>query len=176
VFKNPQTVILPAAAPIDARWQADFLTRSAPLLASLETARGPDARLALKRRAGAARVACRWYPEPMDSPDLKAPQQYINRELSFLEFNQRVLDQAFDESVPLLERLKFLCISCSNLDEFFEIRVAGLKQLQELGGAQLAADGMSIPEQLTAIHDRATRLVADQYRCLNSLAAARARP
>jgi polyphosphate kinase len=105
----------------------------------------------------------------MDSPDLKAPQQYINRELSFLEFNQRVLDQAFDESVPLLERLKFLCISCSSLDEFFEIRVAGLKQLQELGGAQLAADGMSIPEQLAAIHDRATRLVADQYRCLNSL-------
>src|ERR1700674_1041542 len=105
----------------------------------------------------------------MDSPDLKAPQQYINRELSFLEFNQRVLDQAFDESVPLLERLKFLCISCSNLDEFFEIRVAGLKQLQELGGGQLAADGMSIPEQLAAIHDRATRLVADQYRCLNSL-------
>src|SRR5256886_10639681 len=90
----------------------------------------------------------------MDSPDLKAPQHYINRELSFLEFNQRVLDQAFDESVPLLERLKFLCISCSNLDEFFEIRVAGLKQLQELGGAQLAADGLSIPEQLAAIHDR----------------------
>src|SRR5262249_43255107 len=107
--------------------------------------------------------------KPMDAPDLKAPQHYINRELSFLEFNQRVLDQAFDESVPLLERLKFLCISCSNLDEFFEIRVAGLKQLQELGGGQLAADGMSIEEQLAAIHDRATRLVADQYRCLNSL-------
>jgi polyphosphate kinase len=105
----------------------------------------------------------------MDSPDLKAPQHYINRELSFLEFNQRVLDQAFDESVPLLERLKFLCISCSNLDEFFEIRVSGLKQLQELGGGQLAADGMTIPEQLTAIHDRATRLVSEQYRCLNEL-------
>jgi polyphosphate kinase len=105
----------------------------------------------------------------MDAPDLKAPQHYINRELSFLEFNQRVLDQAFDEKVPLLERLKFLCISCSNLDEFFEIRVAGLKQLQELGGGQLAADGMSIPEQLTSIHDRATRLVNDQYRCLNEL-------
>jgi polyphosphate kinase len=105
----------------------------------------------------------------MDSPDLKAPQQYINRELSFLEFNQRVLDQAFDEAVPLLERLRFLCISCSNLDEFFEIRVAGLKQLQELGGGQLAPDGLSIPEQLAAIHDRATRLVVDQYRCLNSL-------
>src|SRR5690349_11574822 len=105
----------------------------------------------------------------MDAPDLKAPQHYINRELSFLEFNQRVLDQAFDESVPLLERLRFLCISCSNLDEFFEIRVAGLKQLQELGGGQLSADAMSIPEQLTAIHDRTTRLVADQYRCLNEL-------
>jgi polyphosphate kinase len=105
----------------------------------------------------------------MDAPDLKAPQHYINRELSFLEFNQRVLDEAFDESVPLLERLKFLCISCSNLDEFFEIRVAGLKQLQDLGGGQLAADGMSIPEQLHAIHERAMRLVADQYRCLNEL-------
>src|SRR5580704_12820628 len=103
----------------------------------------------------------------MDSPDLKAPQHYINRELSFLEFNQRVLDQAFDTTVPLLERLKFLCISCSNLDEFFEIRVSGLKQLQELGGGQLGADGMSIPEQLAAIHERCMRLVQEQYRCLN---------
>ncbi|MBV9620683.1 MAG: polyphosphate kinase 1, partial [Gammaproteobacteria bacterium] len=105
----------------------------------------------------------------MDAPDLKAPQHYINRELSFLEFNQRVLDQAFDESVPLLERLKFLCISCSNLDEFFEIRVAGLKQLQELGGGPPAADSLSVPELLSAIHDRATRLVNEQYRCLNEL-------
>jgi len=105
----------------------------------------------------------------MDAPDLKAPQHYINRELSFLEFNQRVLDQALDQSVPLLERLRFLCISSSNLDEFFEIRVAGLKQLIELGGGPLAPDGMSIPEQLAAIHDRATRLVEDQYRCLNDL-------
>src|SRR6201997_5160642 len=108
-------------------------------------------------------------PQPMDAPDLKAPQHYINRELSFLEFNQRVLDQAFDESVPLLERLRFLCISCSNLDEFFEIRVAGLKQRQGVGRGQLAPEGMSFPGQLPAIHDRATRLVADQYRCLNSL-------
>ncbi|MBV9696207.1 MAG: polyphosphate kinase 1 [Gammaproteobacteria bacterium] len=105
----------------------------------------------------------------MDAPDLKAPQHYINRELSFLEFNQRVLDQAFDERVPLLERLKFLCISCSNLDEFFEIRVAGLKQLQELGGGPPAADSVALPELLGAIHDRATRLVSDQYRCLNEL-------
>ena len=105
----------------------------------------------------------------MDAPDFKAPQHYINRELSFLEFNQRVLAQAFDESLPLLERLRFLCISSSNLDEFFEIRVAGLKQLHELGSAQFAADAVSIPDLLVAIHERALRLVAEQYRCLNDV-------
>ncbi|HTV50598.1 MAG TPA: polyphosphate kinase 1, partial [Steroidobacteraceae bacterium] len=105
----------------------------------------------------------------MDAPDLKAPQFYINRELSFLEFNQRVLALALEESVPLLERLKFLCISSSNLDEFFEIRVAGLKHLHELGSAQLAPDALTIPEQLAAIHERSLRLVSEQYRCLNEV-------
>ncbi|HEY3785525.1 MAG TPA: polyphosphate kinase 1 [Steroidobacteraceae bacterium] len=105
----------------------------------------------------------------MDSPDLKAPQHYINRELSFLEFNQRVLAQAFDESVPLLERLRFLCISSSNLDEFFEIRVAGLKQLLELGSGQFAADAMTLSDQLAAVHERALRLCSEQYRCLNEV-------
>ena len=105
----------------------------------------------------------------MDSPDLKASQHYINRELSFLEFNQRVLAQAFDESVPLLERLRFLCISSSNLDEFFEIRVAGLKQLLELGSGQFATDTLSLQEQLAAIHQRAMALCSEQYRCLNDV-------
>jgi polyphosphate kinase len=105
----------------------------------------------------------------MDAPDLKAPSLYFNRELSFLEFNRRVLAQALDESVPLLERLRFLCISSSNLDEFFEIRVAGLKQLLELGSGTFAADGMSLEQQLTAIHERAAGLVAEQYRCLNEV-------
>jgi polyphosphate kinase len=101
--------------------------------------------------------------------NLKAPEHYINRELSFLAFNQRVLAQAHDESLPLLERIRFLGISCSNLDEFFEIRVAGLKQRQELGSLGGGHDGMSVPEQLTAIHKRALALVEDQYRLLNQL-------
>jgi polyphosphate kinase len=105
----------------------------------------------------------------VDAPDLKSPGYYINREVSLLDFNQRVLALALDDSVPLLERLKFLCISSSNLDEFFEIRVAGLKQLLELGSGQLGPDGLPLPEQLTAIHERAMRLVADQYACLNEV-------
>jgi polyphosphate kinase len=105
----------------------------------------------------------------MDTPDLKAPAHYINRELSVLEFNARVLAQAFDESLPLLERLRFLCIASSNLDEFFEIRVAGLRQLAELGSEQMAPDGSSIEEQLAAIHPRAEALVRRQYECLNDV-------
>jgi polyphosphate kinase len=105
----------------------------------------------------------------VDAQDFKAPDLYINRELSLLEFNQRVLALAFDESIPLLERLKFLCIASANLDEFFEIRVAGLKQLLELGSAQVTPDALEIPDQLKAIHERTVTLVAEQYRCLNEI-------
>src|SRR3954453_14738117 len=101
--------------------------------------------------------------------NLKAPEHYINRELSFLDFNHRVLSQAHDESLPLLERIRFLAISCSNLDEFFEIRVAGLKQRLELGSLSGGPDGMRVPEQLAAIHLRAVELVRDQYELLNDL-------
>jgi polyphosphate kinase len=86
-------------------------------------------------------------------------EPFINRELSLLEFNQRVLALATDSALPLLERLRFLCISSSNLDEFFEIRVAGLKQLAELG--------TPVDEQLAAIRVRAAQLISDQYSCLN---------
>src|SRR3990170_1204727 len=101
--------------------------------------------------------------------NLKAPEHYINRELSFLDFNQRVLAQAHDERLPLLERIRFLGISCSNLDEFFEIRVAGLKQRQELDSLAGGPDGMTVPEQLVAIHERAAALVKDQYELLHQL-------
>src|ERR1700754_4183314 len=105
----------------------------------------------------------------MPDINLKAPEHYINRELSFLDFNQRVLAQTHDESLPLLERIRFLGISCSNLDEFFEIRVAGLKQRLELGSPGDSLDSLSVPEQLTAIHERAMALVKDQYEMLNQL-------
>ncbi len=101
--------------------------------------------------------------------NLKAPEYYINRELSFLDFNLRVLAQTHDDSLPLLERVRFLCISCSNLDEFFEIRVAGLKQRQDLGSVQGGLDAMTVPEQLAAIHERALALVNDQYQMLNQV-------
>src|ERR1700761_3082015 len=105
----------------------------------------------------------------MNDTDLQLPQLYINRELSFLEFNQRVLEQAKDSRVPLLERVRFLCISCTNLDEFFEIRVASLKELQEAGAVQVGADGLSVGEQLKAIRTRASRLVEEQYEVLNDV-------
>ncbi|MEX2481747.1 MAG: polyphosphate kinase 1 [Gammaproteobacteria bacterium] len=95
------------------------------------------------------------------------PELYINRELSLLEFNRRVLEQARDESTPLLERLRFLCIASSNLDEFFEIRVAGLKQQVVFAAAQTTPDQMSPVEQLRAISQSAHALVAEQYRVLN---------
>ncbi len=103
----------------------------------------------------------------MNDTDLQAPQLYINRELSFLEFNQRVLEQAKDERVPLLERVKFLAISCSNLDEFFEIRVAGLQELLDAGAVTAGPDGMSVQEILKAIRPRALHLVEQQYALLN---------
>lgn len=105
----------------------------------------------------------------MDAPNLKSPQFYLNRELSFLEFNQRVLEQSKDTSLPLLERVRFLGISCSNLDEFFEIRVSSLKQRLELGSPQAGPDPLTLPEQLTAIHERATALVREQYMMLNDV-------
>src|SRR4051812_38477336 len=95
----------------------------------------------------------------------RARIQFINRELSWLEFNQRVLDQAVDLSNPLLERLKFFCISHSNLDEYFEVRVAGIKQQIEAEVAERSLDGLTPRETFRAIRERVSKMVEDQYRC-----------
>lgn len=99
--------------------------------------------------------------------DLNQPQLFINRELSLLEFNRRVLAQARQQSCPLLERLRYLCIVSSNLDEFFEIRVAGLIQQVEFGSIQRGPDNLSPQEQLDQIHKIAEELVVQQYQILN---------
>jgi polyphosphate kinase len=99
--------------------------------------------------------------------DLSDSELYLNRELSQLEFNRRVLEQAKDTSNPLLERLKFLCIASSNLDEFFEIRVAGLKQQVAYGSESAGPDRLTPNEQLKRISEVAHELVGEQYRVLN---------
>ncbi|TNJ34993.1 polyphosphate kinase 1 [Arenimonas terrae] len=105
-------------------------------------------------------------PDSPETPDLLAPELYLNRELSQLEFNFRVLAQAQDPSVPLLERLKYLCISCTNLDEFFEIRAATVRTAQQFGGP-LPPDGIPPTRALELIHDKAAALVEAQYRYWN---------
>ena len=90
---------------------------------------------------------------------------YINRELSWLEFDQRVLDQAKYERVPLLERLKFLAITASNLDEFFMVRVGGLRVQQGRQPDLTDPTGLTPSEQLLAIYERVDQMIHDQYQC-----------
>src|SRR5271170_5224925 len=92
-----------------------------------------------------------------------APSHFINRELSWLEFNQRVLNEARDASNPLLERLKFFCITSSNLDEFFEVRVARLKEQTETRALARGLDGLTAAETLAVVHERIGRMVREQY-------------
>ena len=91
------------------------------------------------------------------------PQNLINRELSWLEFNQRVLDEALDPQNPLLERLKFFCIVSSNLDEFFEVRVAAIKQRIESEVSDASPDGLTPTKGFKAIVQRVRRMVREQY-------------
>jgi polyphosphate kinase len=103
----------------------------------------------------------------LDPHDLGNPELYINRELSQLQFVRRVVAQAKDGAIPLLERLRFLCIASSVLDEFFEIRVAGLKQQEAYGSMQRGPDNLSPADQLRQIGAIAQELVAQQYAVLN---------
>ena len=111
------------------------------------------------------------FPEPVELPDLdtSGPGRFFNRELSWLGFNWRVLEEAENPRVPLLERLRFLSISAQNLDEFYTVRVAGLRELAIAGNTTPAADGLSPAEQLVLINENARALLQQQQRVLVDL-------
>jgi polyphosphate kinase len=104
----------------------------------------------------------------MARPPLDNPSYFINREVSWLAFNRRVLEEAQDESNPLLERLKFLSITASNLDEFFEVRIASLVQQIEDGNTEAGPDGLTLAEERDAVSQITHDFTDDQYRCWNA--------
>src|SRR4051812_9430441 len=124
----------------------------------------------LLRPPGAAGCNDKMGPSPVAmNRRIPAPTQFLNRELEILEFNRRVLAQAADDAVPLLERLRFICIVSSNLDEFFEIRVAGLKEQIKLGLPEPGPDGYGPAEVFARVCEGSHTLVGQQYRLLNDV-------
>ena len=113
-------------------------------------------------------------PRPPRSDNPLPEDRYLNRELSWLDFNARVLALADDTSLPLLERAKFLAIFASNLDEFYMVRVAGLKRRDEMGLSVRSADGLTPREQLRRIGEQTQQIATRHARGLPRLGAARA--
>src|SRR5690606_5718568 len=111
------------------------------------------------------------FPAPITFPEaeIAGPRRFFNRELSWLAFNWRVLDEARNPRVPLLERVRFLSISATNLDEFYTVRVAGLRELVREGNAMFSDDGLSPAEQLKLINEDARRLMQTQQSVWNKL-------
>ena len=136
-------------------------TRNPEAIAAKTAAKQPE------RRNGRGRTASNAATEPAVSA-LDDPELYINRELSLLDFQRRVLEEAQDDTVPLLERVKFLSIVGSNLDEFFMVRVAGLKRQVEKGVIECGPDGMTPSAQLAAIRERVANLFKEAHECWQS--------
>ena len=114
----------------------------------------------MRHHSARNRTASAWKPSPHppQAPELDSPDLYTNRELSWLQFNERVLELAEDESVPLLERVKFLAIYATNLDEFFMVRVAGLHDQVDAGIDARGPDGLSPAETIERISERTREL------------------
>jgi polyphosphate kinase len=108
-------------------------------------------------------------PVPLPDAERNGPKRFFNRELNWLAFNWRVLEEAANPRVPLLERLRFLSISATNLDEFYTVRVAGLRELARAGNATLSEDGLTPAEQLVLINEDARRLMQTQQANFNRL-------
>jgi len=125
----------------------------------------PGISLGRTKRAGNTKRKRSNDQKPAHIETLVEPSLYINRELSWLEFNQRVLQEACDQRHPLLERAKFLSIVSSNLDEFFMIRVAGIKELIHADIVEYSPDGLTPSQQLHAIHDRVSVMLKDMCDC-----------
>src|ERR1700722_12125670 len=119
---------------------------------------------AAKQRKAEFNQAC-----PSDVSSLDNPRLYVNRELSLLAFQKRVFEEAQDEQNPLLERVKFLSILGSNLDEFFMVRVAGLAAQMEAGAMDVGPDRMSARAQLIAIRREVKKLLNEARKCLDQL-------
>jgi polyphosphate kinase len=138
------------------------VTPPGPLAAPNPSSPSPSGRRP-RRAAPAALAAVPAVSSRTIAPtDLRNPGLYINRELSWLEFNERVLDQARDTAHPLLERVKFLAITASNLDEFFMIRVSTTLKKLNAGADDVAPDGINTEQQLAAMQARARRMLRDQ--------------
>src|SRR3972149_4483635 len=103
---------------------------------------------------------------PQVDINLKDPSLYINRELSWLEFNRRVIEEGKDRLPPTLEKLKFASIFSSNLDEYFMVRVGGLFRILEVDIDHIDASGRTIRQQLDEIAEKARELVSEQYKCI----------
>ena len=103
----------------------------------------------------------------MEDKNFRKPEYYVNREMSWLDFNYRILSEARDKHIPLMERLKFLSITASNLDEFFMVRVASLKDMVNAGYGKADFAGLKPKEQLAQINSKTHQLVAQQYTTYN---------